>query len=580
MNLFDPVRVETLPDRDKWWYLEVQRRLVRGEMFAKLFASQDPNDRATIAAERALCRRDLAYWMDNYLWVKSPQDIDITEASGNPFGNSTPLVLWPRQRALVEWFLGRLRDGRVGLVPKSREVGVSWILCGAIYILSSSLRGFSSHLLSRSERLVDDTNERDRKRAAGLGGGGSSTDSLFGKLDYIHRCQPAWLAPRIEQPRHPMSYRFLDTDALITGESTNRGAGRGPRKSVVLVDEMPAMDTGDQESIWRSLASTAKCRVAVGTPGLPWCKFEKLRQSLPAEAVFELDWDSDPRRDLEWKRKQIEDLGSIEDFLTEYGMSPIVPSAGRVWRDVRSEDVAYAEDEMLAIDVNARRRWQVFGSWDFGSGPSDLVCFLWLVEFREGRFRLWLDQEFVWRSEAWRAAADDVLDGEKGLRQNYAVYGVHFGDPSGVNRESDQESWVTNLQSGGVPIVALPGSANTQQQREWQIRKVGALMADGTLRIHRRCTYALECVERWTRHLAAGQTVESSSVLYVPPRHDRYSHGGTAMCFGIAGLLPAIAEMMVGVGVQSSAADFSFQSSAPSFLGDLAGGLDSILDSL
>ena len=579
MSLLDPVRVETLPDRSLWWHLEVRRRLARNELLAKLYASKDPADRATIAAERALCRRDIRYWMDQYLWVRSPQEMDLdlgNESDGNPFAATTPVVLWPRQRELVEWVLGRLRDGRVGVVPKSREMGVSWLLVAICYALGSHLRGFSSLFLSRVERLVDDTSERDRKRAAGAGGGGgSSTASLFGKLDFIHRWQPPWLRPRVELPRHPMSFRFLDTDGLISGESTNRGAGRGDRRSIVVLDEMAAMDVGDQESIWRSLASVTKTRIAVFTPGLPWCKAEKLRTALPAEAVFELDWDADPRRDAEWKRKQIEDLGSLDDFLTEYGMAPIVPSAGRVWRDVTSQAVSYREGDILGIEPDARSRWQVFGSWDFGSGPSDLVCFLWLLEFRGGDFHLWLDQEFTWRSEKWADAASEVLEE---LRARYAIYGVHFGDPSGVNRESDQESWITNLQSGGIPIVALPGSANTQSQREWQIKKVGALLGNGTMRIHQRCTYALECVERWTRHLAAGQTVESSSVLYIPPRHDRYSHGGTAICFGVAGLLPVVAELIHG-GIPATT-DYSYQPSAPGFLGESGMGLDEILEAM
>lgn len=580
MSLLDPVRVETLDDRSLWWHLEVRRRLLRNEVLAKLYASQDPADRATIAAERALCQRDPAYWMDNYLWVKSPDEAGLSipgelrddAEQFNAFGATTPMVLWPRQRELIPWFLDLLRRGRAGLVAKSRKVGVSWEILALIYKLSETNRGFASLLLSRKEDLVDDTGERDRMRAAGQGPGGSSTDSLFGKIDYIHRCQPAWLLPQVEKPRRPMNFRFLETGSLITGESTNKGSGRGPRKSVVFIDEMPAMDTAVQDSIWSSTASTARCRIAVGTPGLPWCTFETLRKSLPAGSVFEMDWDSDPRRDADWKREQIEDLGGLERFLTEFGMAPITPTAGRVWRDVTSEGVNYREGDILGVEPDARSRWQVFGSWDFGSGPSDLVCFLWLLEFRGGAYHLWLDYEFTWKSERWQDAAGDVLDV---LRSAYAIYGVHFGDPSGINRESDQESWITNLQAGGIPIVALPGSANTQQQREFQIKKVGALLANGTMRIHQRCTYALECVDRWTRHLAAGKTVESSSVLYIPPRHDRYSHGGTAMCFGIAGLLPVVAELLSG-GVPTTT-DYSYQPTAPGFLGDSGLALDDIL---
>jgi hypothetical protein len=130
-------------------------------------------------------------------------------------------------------------------------------------------------------------------------------------------------------------------------------------------------------------------------------------------------------------------------------------------------------------------------------------------------------------------------------------------------------------------MVALSGACNTQEQREWQIRKVGAMLADKTLLINKRCTYALECLDRWTRHLAAGKTVESSSVLYIPPRHDRYSHGGTALCFGIAGILPAAAAMLGGNETVDDKPDlgYGYHDAAPSYL-DEAAGLDSILAAL
>jgi hypothetical protein len=272
-------------------------------------------------------------------------------------------------------------------------------------------------------------------------------------------------------------------------------------------------------------------------------------------------------------------------------MRPIRPSAGRIWQRVDSmtKGLVYTDADLTEIEPDARWRWQVFGAWDFGSGPSLLVCFLFLVEFRGGAYRLWLDQEMTWDQESWRTVASDILDGrqgedgyaEGGMRRTYKRFGVHFGDPSGVNRESDQNSWVTNLQAGGVPMVALSGECNTREQREWQVRKVGAMLQDGTLRVHERCAYALNCIDNWTRHIPAGQTVESSSTMYIPPKHDKWSHGGTALCFGIAGILPAAAAMLGGSETVDDKPDlgYGYHDAAPSYL-DEAAGLDSILAAL
>jgi hypothetical protein len=207
-----------------------------------------------------------------------------------------------------------------------------------------------------------------------------------------------------------------------------------------------------------------------------------------------------------------------------------------------------------------------------------------LLEFRAGGYRLWLDQEMTWDQESWRRVGPDILDGKQdedgaiigGLRPNYEKFGVHFGDPSGKNRESDQNSWISNLQAAGVPLVALSGACNTTEQRDWQIRKVGAMLYDGTLRVHERCAYALNCIDNWTRDIPRNQTVDSSSKLYIPPKHDKWSHGGTALCFAIAGILPAAAATLEGGGDDQGDAGYGYQHAAPSYLDDAAS-LDSIL---
>jgi len=587
LDLQTPVRVETLADKDEWWPLEVRRRRDRAKVFDRLARSKLPADHAIIEAERERCRRDVKYWIDNYCWTKAPQDL----SPDNPYRGTVPMVLWPRQRELIDWILEMYHAGRSGIVPKGRATGASWIMCMVIFWLCWHQRGFGALMISRKEDLVDDTGKNDRKRAADGGAAGTSTDSLFGKMDFILRCQPSWLRPRVELPRAPMEMRFLDTDALVTGESTNAGAGAGPRKSLNFVDEMAKMEPSIQTSLWRTLvAATGRSTIAVSSPGSPWARFETLRKDLEPDAVFEVDYDADPRRDEEWKRRVIANLGGIDDFLIEHGMRPVRPSAGRIWSKSTSGSVFYTDAQLFDIEPDARKRWQVFGAWDFGSGPSLLVCFLFLVEFRGGGYRLWLDQEMTWEQEDWRKVASDILDGKQdedgaivgGLRPNYEKFGIHFGDPSGIARESDQNSWVTNLQSGGVPVHALDGECNTRDQREWQIRKVGAMLYDGTLRVHERCKYALDCIDSWTRDIPKGQTVESSGSVYLKPKHDKWSHGGTALCFGVAGILPAASAMLDGGSGSSdyqSEREYGYHPAAPSYIDD-GGSLDSILAQL
>ena len=112
---------------------------------------------------------------------------------------------------------------------------------------------------------------------------------------------------------------------------------------------------------------------------------------------------------------------------------------------------------------------------------------------------------------------------------------MHFGDPSGKSKESDQSCWESNLRSGGVPITCLPGYYQTRDGIEWMIKAVQVMLDNERIRIHQRCSYLWECIEHWRRDVPSGMEIDWVSRAYIQPRKDVYSHGANALMYLVAG---------------------------------------------
>jgi hypothetical protein len=96
---------------------------------------------------------------------------------------------------------------------------------------------------------------------------------------------------------------------------------------------------------------------------------------------------------------------------------------------------------------------------DFGSGPSWTVCLFALVTWGKNREpTLWYDRELVCQRLAAHEIAVEIITA---VRSEYGHNHCFVGDPSGRNKESDQESWESNLRRAGVPIDCLPADYNT-----------------------------------------------------------------------------------------------------------------------
>lgn len=184
----------------------------------------------------AMCSRDILFYVNTFVWTYDPRK--------NP--SALPFITYPFQdEALLE--MRSCIGVEDMLIEKSRDMGASWICLIAMEWLFHFRELQTFLLVSRKEDYVD---------ASG------NSDSLFWKIDFIHKNQPAWLRPETERRRLHM--RNVSNGSTFDGESTNGDVGRGGRRTALLLDEFAAVENG--HSILSATADVTNTRIFNSTP--------------------------------------------------------------------------------------------------------------------------------------------------------------------------------------------------------------------------------------------------------------------------------------------------------------------------
>lgn len=104
---------------------------------------------------------------------------------------------------------------------------------------------------------------------------------------------------------------------------------------------------------------------------------------------------------------------------------------------------------------------------------------------------------------------------------------------AGVNRESNQESWISNLNRCGVPVTALDPWYNTDYGIRKTLEDFQQLLDMGKLRIHRkRAGVFWDAIEGWQFKAPEGVPLPLLELARLKPRKDRHSHPGDTGRYG------------------------------------------------
>lgn len=185
-----------------------------------------------------------------------PRNAFKRDHTGKRLATKFPFIPFDKQEELLYWLLDRMNNREDGLIEKSRDEGVSWLVVGLGATLCIFIDGFKVGYGSRKEDYVDKLGD---------------PKSLFWKarefVDYLpEEFRAGWVRGKTDPF---MRMLFPDTGSAMTGEAGS-GIGRGDRCSVYFVDEAQPLDAKIMTpSGWKLMGNITVGDSVIGQKGKP-----------------------------------------------------------------------------------------------------------------------------------------------------------------------------------------------------------------------------------------------------------------------------------------------------------------------
>jgi phage terminase large subunit len=374
-------------------------------------------DPGLLAAVRVYYRENPADLMNDWGVTFDPRNLD----AGLP--TLVPFVLFPKQRECVEYIVDQWKGRADGLIEKSRDVGLSWIVVGLGVSLAVTHRGFVAGYGSRKMEYVD-----------------SLTDpkALFWKARAFLKNLPREFRGGWDERKNAAHMRIVipETESYLTGEAGD-GIGRGDRTTLYFVDESAHLER--PQLVDASLSQTTRCRVDLSSVNGMDNPFAETRWSGKIK-VFIFDWRDDPRKDDEWYKRECARLDPVvvaQELDRNYNASKsgiVIPNE---W--IQSAINAHAK---LGIVPSGERR----GSLDVADEGKDKNSFA-------GRYGILLNA-----LESWSGKGDDIFGTVEKLFEHCDTHGIHDAlyDADGLGAGVRGDARVLNERreaSGAKPLT-------------------------------------------------------------------------------------------------------------------------------
>lgn len=426
-----------------------------------------------------------------------------------------PFVLFEYQKEAIRWLFQHIDGGNDGLLEKSRDMGISWVVFVYVPLWLWLFRDGTNVLVgSYKEDLVDNR----------------SKDSLLGMIDYALDALPKWILPKgfnKDKHRTHMKLRNPATENMITGDTMNPDFARGSRKTVVLFDELGTWDYA--KDAWESAGDSTSCRIANSTPK-GYNYYAMLRNS--GIDVLTLHWRKHPLKDEMWYEYE-KQRRTPEEVAQELDISYNKSQEGRIYPDWGDDFVSfgyYPYDDNLPLYVG----------WDFGG--TDDTAIIWLQK-HGSKYHI-IDTyrnsgkliEFYVPFITGIAPSDGYQYNKKDLEciKSHVGWkrGTHFGDPAGRfrNQVSD-DTVISKLKEHGIIV-------NFQEiWQEFERRKncTRGVIRDGILiNDNERTRYFDMCITTASYPKVKNQGIQE--VRSMKPKHDSTSHYRSALeylCLGL-----------------------------------------------
>lgn len=248
--------------------------------------------RSMPALEREAYLAGLKFWYSENLW-DFIEDWGVTydprriELGLNPV---VPFVLFEKQREWCKFVYAKWKAREPGVTEKSRDSGVSWLAVSLGATLCLFHPGFSAGYGAALQELVDEV---------------GNPKSLFWKARYFVDELPREFKGGWDKTRHAPFMRILfPNGSTMIGESGDQ-IGRGNRTSIFFIDESAHLPR--PKLVDAALSQTTNCRMDISTPrGIGNSFYQRAHNGKIEKFTFH--WTSDPRKDEEWYKKQVEEI--------------------------------------------------------------------------------------------------------------------------------------------------------------------------------------------------------------------------------------------------------------------------------
>ena len=235
----------------------------------------------------------------------------------------------------------------------------------------------------------------------------STAKSIFASIRLAYEELPIYLKPGVKSWRKD-GFNLLN-GGTITISTTSSAGPRGTTSNLLIIDEAAHCPPDLMRELWKSaipiISSSKKSQIVViSTPNGTDNKFYDLYlQSQKPGSNWNLervDWWDVPGRDEEWKKDNIELLGSVEDFEQEYGNS--FESKGKTVIDVDhlnflksqcSEPVLSLEDGFYKIYKLPEEHHQYIIGVDVGEGVGRTNSVIQILDVTDLKY---INQAAVW----------------------------------------------------------------------------------------------------------------------------------------------------------------------------------------
>ena len=401
-------------------------------------------------------KTDPAQWISDWVDTFDPRNAFVP-------GMETvmPLILFQRQREMVQFLWSCLQTPTSGLIEKSRDIGATWVCASFSVWLWLFVPGASVGWGSRKAMFVDHI---------------GNIDSIFEKMRRI----VTGLPPEFLPDNYEMGYMKMinyDSGASITGEAGDE-IGRGGRKLIYFKDESAHYE--HPESIEAALSQNTNVQMDISSVTGLGTVFHRRREGgddwepgddmeVGRTQVFVFDWQDHPGKNQAWydraKAKAL-DEGLLHIFKQEvdrdYAASQVNTILRREWIDA-------------AIDAHKRIPGMSVGRYvsglDVADGGGDRNA---LVR-RKGSVLEFVD---VWPERDTGATARRAVDACRKFLPHDLMYdcvGVGAGVKAETNRLKDDKlvprelrihPWDAGREANDPDGRVIPGDTNSPMNKD------------------------------------------------------------------------------------------------------------------